>query len=422
MIKINQSLFPGFSDFIPLGLLNPATKFSAIYIKMNQKVLIEVIPKSDIITETTKKKLFDYLNIVSSLDHPFISTLYGVTEDNDNFYIISEFLPNGNLLEHLYEFKKIKEPDLQKIFCQLSSAIKYLHSNKNIIHRDIQLKNIMFDNQMNIRLVDFSLSSILTTQTMIFNDSFGSLSYSSPEIIKKKQFSKKSDIWSLGIVLYSMNYGLLPFIESNNENLVSKIMNNQPDYLINTDTDVGIFLQKLLEKDFNLRYSIEDFLYHPFINSSRYSFYLTDEFLRSSKYSNLSDPNNEMRFLLNKFNINEEISFNDIKNNFLSEHSMCYKMIRKEKIYELLTSNEEIKNMYYFKSKESSRNLSGQLIRNAHHSILSNSPIPQSKLNSLRNPSNMNLLKIDKNIVLPKPTRRNTLPKQSGSQSVRIFE
>lgn len=133
-----------------------------------------------------------------------------------------------------------------KIFKQLVQAVEYCHE-KNICHRDIKLENIIVDDELNLRLIDFGFAAVIS-KTKLLNFFCGTPSYMPPEIVQKKEYiGFNSDVWCLGILLFTLLCGSFPFRGSNEKELYSKIITGEfvkPDYLSEIECDL---LDKLLQ-------------------------------------------------------------------------------------------------------------------------------------------------------------------------------
>ena len=133
-----------------------------------------------------------------------------------------------------------------KIFKQLVQAVEYCH-DKNICHRDIKLENIIVDDNLNLRLIDFGFAAVIS-KTKLLSFFCGTPSYMPPEIVQKKEYiGFNADVWCLGILLFTLLCGSFPFRGSNEKELYSKIIKGEytkPDYVSEIESDL---LDKLLQ-------------------------------------------------------------------------------------------------------------------------------------------------------------------------------
>jgi len=420
---INTSAFPAFHDFVQISSNLNKPLYTAIHIKTGKKVLISIIPKSSILAESKRKHVFAAIEVLSKLDHPFIADFYGTCEDKENLYILTEYLVNGNLIDIVSSGKKLRDNDIQKVFCQIASAIKYLHCIKNIVHRDLQLKNIHFDEDYNVRISDFGLSKALENEEEFLKTQCGYIPFLAPEIIKGRPYSKPVDIWALGIILYALSFNSMPFYDNSLVIVAQKIINAEPEYPTTLNHDQLVLIQKLLNKDPISRIVVDDILSNQWVMNSRYSYYLTDTFINSAKYSSNEPPDQQACQIILEGGYDIEQVKNDLQNNNNSESLMVYKMIRKSQIVSLLTSSDEIRNMYSMKKGDGMRRLSGNLVRSGRQTIHARvQPSISNKVNTVRQPILEDLV-LERDISVPNtrpsiaPVRRNSLPRQRAPQN-----
>jgi len=203
--------------------------------------------------------------------HSSIVKCYDHFEDYENIYMIVELLTGGTLINFLSVQESIlPENKIRDLILQIAKGIKYLH-HFGILHRDLKPENIMMStkNYKNaiVKIVDFGLSKILGIKELS-NDSYGTLSYAAPQIIKKDYYNNTIDVWSIGIILYYLIAGYLPFNDKNNnmEKIASDIAYK------NVKFDKSIWSQfsphvidlvnKCLEKEMEKRLDIKEFLDH----------------------------------------------------------------------------------------------------------------------------------------------------------------
>lgn len=152
------------------------------------------------------------------LKHPHILKLFEVVDTEEHLHLVMEYAPRGDLCAYLMEAGKLSESAARAWFRQLVSAVQYCHQ-KNVVHLDIKLQNILVDGQKNIKLADFGLSERFTPGLRL--DKFcGTPEYAAPEIKKQQKYhGPPADVWSLGVVLYSMITGRLPFDAATSQKL-----------------------------------------------------------------------------------------------------------------------------------------------------------------------------------------------------------
>lgn len=123
-----------------------------------------------------------------------------------------EYAENGTMLDYLTTINNsLSETEACKYFQQLASAVTYCHS-KNVVHRDLKLENLLLDKFYNLKLVDFGFARKVNTSAELSQTFCGSNAYASPEILKSIPYDPKmSDCWAIGVILFAMMYGELPF-------------------------------------------------------------------------------------------------------------------------------------------------------------------------------------------------------------------
>eukprot|EP00027_Filamoeba_sp_ATCC50430_P011920 CAMPEP_0168565058 /NCGR_PEP_ID=MMETSP0413-20121227/13601_1 /TAXON_ID=136452 /ORGANISM="Filamoeba nolandi, Strain NC-AS-23-1" /LENGTH=717 /DNA_ID=CAMNT_0008596821 /DNA_START=116 /DNA_END=2266 /DNA_ORIENTATION=+ len=195
--------------------------------------------------------------ILSKLNHPNIVRLLKVVETDTSMNIIMEYA-GRTLLSYVLERGGLGEFESRKFFLQLLSAVEYCH-NRNIVHRDIKHQNILLDDQLNCKVIDFGLSNFMEEGKM--RSTFcGTPAYASPEmIVGKKYVGPEVDIWSMGVVLYSMITGVFPF-----ENVGDIIKGHlkEPSGVSRECLDL---IKRMLTVDITQRACLQDILKHPWV-------------------------------------------------------------------------------------------------------------------------------------------------------------
>lgn len=147
----------------------------------------------------------------TSLAHPNIVSIYDVGEENDLYYIVMEYVEGQTLKQYIQQSSPLQVEDTIEIMKQLTSAISHAHQN-HIIHRDIKPQNILVDRFGNVKITDFGIAMALSATSITQTNSvLGSVHYLSPEQARGGMANKKSDIYSLGIVMFELLTGRLPF-------------------------------------------------------------------------------------------------------------------------------------------------------------------------------------------------------------------
>ena len=211
------------------------------------------------------------VDILSNMDHPYIVKYFGIFEDEHFIHIVMEYLKGHDLSKiiSLKDYNDFNENQMGQIIHQLLKALSFIHS-KNIIHRDIKPENILFSDKRNIfslKLIDFGLATFSEQEKKIV----GTPMYMSPEMIDGNG-TYVSDIWSVGVVVYQMITGKLPFDGGEGddnqilyEHIKTKEYNKEKLNNVKCSEDVMDFIDKALQKDIKKRMTVEEALNHPWI-------------------------------------------------------------------------------------------------------------------------------------------------------------
>ena len=199
--------------------------------------------------------------------HPHIARLYEVIVTENLVWLALEWCPGDELYNHLLKHGRMDVGKVQKIFTQLVGAVSYVHS-KSCVHRDLKLENILLDKNENVKLVDFGFTREYTGPTSYLQTWCGTICYSAPEMLRGEKYAgEKVDVWSLGIILYALLCGELPFDEDDDENATKLlILNDEPKYPAYIAEPALDLLKKLLSKRPILRPSLGDILKDSWLN------------------------------------------------------------------------------------------------------------------------------------------------------------
>ncbi|XP_030755254.1 serine/threonine-protein kinase SIK3-like isoform X1 [Sitophilus oryzae] len=192
-----------------IGKGNFAIVKLATHIVTRTKVAIKIIDKT-VLDEENLTKIFRETAILKKLRHPHVTRLYQLMETKQTIYLVTEYASNGEIFDHLVAKGRMSEPEAKRIFNQIVSAVSYCHT-QGVVHRDLKAENLLLDHNSNIKLADFGFSNQFTEGNLLATFC-GSPPYAAPELfLGLKYDGPKADIWSLGVVVYVLVCGSLPF-------------------------------------------------------------------------------------------------------------------------------------------------------------------------------------------------------------------
>ncbi|KAI8983157.1 kinase-like domain-containing protein [Pilobolus umbonatus] len=233
-----------------------------------QKVAIKSIPRDQLafsrrLTETVQRELA----ILQLLYHPNLIELYQVLQDRKHVYLITEYAAGGELFDRLNK-ENLSEEEGKAIFIQIVNAVHWCHQH-HICHRDLKLENILLDEFNRVKVADFGMATMQSSHKLL-QTSCGSSHYASPEIVRGiPYYGPSSDVWSVGVILYVILIGELPFDDLHIGRLLFKIKSGRfkkiPGWISEQAKDL---LMKILVVDPAKRITISDILSHPWIASS----------------------------------------------------------------------------------------------------------------------------------------------------------
>ncbi|KAL0959806.1 hypothetical protein HGRIS_011487 [Hohenbuehelia grisea] len=180
--------------------------------RRGNRLACKVVSKGSLKTKKAKTKLWAEIKIHRSLDHPNIVQFQDCFEDNDNVYMTLELCHSGALIDMLRRRRRFTEAESRYFMVQLIGACHYMHTHQ-VIHRDLKLGNILLDSNMKLRVADFGLAALIENPGERKKTICGTPNYIAPEVLfdTVNGHSFEVDIWSIGIIMYTLLIGKPPF-------------------------------------------------------------------------------------------------------------------------------------------------------------------------------------------------------------------
>ncbi|KAL4881486.1 hypothetical protein BJY04DRAFT_189082 [Aspergillus karnatakaensis] len=198
--------------------------------------------------------------------HPHIARLYEVIVTEKLVWLVLEYCPGDELYNYLLQNGPLPIDKVKKIFTQLVGAVSYVHS-KSCVHRDLKLENILLDKHGNVKLCDFGFTREYEGKASYLQTFCGTVCYSAPEMLKAEKYAgEKVDVWSLGIILYALIAGELPYDDDDDQVTKNRILSEGPIFNDKFSDDSKTLINLLLSKRPLLRPSLSDVLAHQFLS------------------------------------------------------------------------------------------------------------------------------------------------------------
>jgi serine/threonine protein kinase len=275
-IKISDK-YEMFTDIF-LGKGSFSIVYKGGHITSGTQVAIKVINVKNL-TASSKKIIEDEIKIMEIIEenpHPNIVECFDVVRTDEKIYLIMEYCDSGDLRSILKN--PIKEKYTQFYFSQLANGLKYLDMH-NIIHRDIKPRNILLTNKRKVlKIADFGFAKQSHKSINMYDTMCGSPLYMAPEIMERVSYNKQTDLWSIGIILYEMLYGIHPLEQCKNiSSLKNTISTQQIPIPPKNNTNKSVsreclsLLEMLIQKDVNNRITWEDFFDHSWFKKYQYN-------------------------------------------------------------------------------------------------------------------------------------------------------
>nr|XP_056714273.1 serine/threonine-protein kinase SIK1 [Euleptes europaea] len=331
------------------------------------QVAIKIIDKTRL-DPSNLEKIYREVQIMKLLNHPHIIKLYQVMETKDMLYIVTEFAKNGEMFDLLTSHGHLSESEARKKFWQILSAVEYCHSH-HIVHRDLKTENLLLDANMNIKLADFGFGNFYKTGEPL-STWCGSPPYAAPEVFEGKEYEGPHlDIWSLGVVLYVLVCGSLPFDGPNLPTLRQRVLEGRFRIPYFMSQDCETLIRRMLVVDPTKRITIAQIKQHKWMQADpSLQQQQSLSFSIQNYNSNLGDYNELVLGIMHSLGIDRKRTVESLQNSSYNHFAAIY--------YLLLERLKE-----YRSNQMSNRPVNGRQQR-PRSSDFSNVELPQDSLAS----------------------------------------
>ena len=236
--------------------------------KTGEYVAMKIMKKAEILKSKQADHISNEIKILSMIDHPFVITFGGFTQDDRNLYLALELINGGELFTYLRGVGRFPVDQARVYIAQIVLIFDYLH-NKNIIYRDLKPENILIHKSGYLKLTDFGFAKIVEGRTYTL---CGTPEYLAPEIILNKGHGKPVDWWTCGILLYEMIAGIDPFSDDDPMMVYQKILKGKIKFPSGFDSNAKSLIKHLLDSDLTKRYGnlkngVKDITGHRFFKN-----------------------------------------------------------------------------------------------------------------------------------------------------------
>lgn len=221
------------------------------------------------------------ISALRQLNHPNIIRLYDVYSFDNKIYIVQEWMQGGEIFDFVVQKGTLTEDEASHIVRNVTSALVYMHQH-HIVHRDLKPENLLLKRKplpntpassLEVKIIDFGLSKALREEAPMASTFLGTRGYLAPEMLQRREYTKAVDTWALGVIVFVLLCGCLPFDDDSaavlSEEGVSKRFTLRfPRWAKNVSTSAKDLLQHLLETNPNTRYTAEQALQHPWVQGT----------------------------------------------------------------------------------------------------------------------------------------------------------
>ncbi len=215
--------------------------------KLKREVAIKFLPHHISANKEERQRFEIEAQAAAALNHPNIATIHAIEEYDNQFFIVMEYLEGSELKEKISKGKLSLDESLD-IIEQIAKGLQAAHQ-KGIIHRDIKSSNIMITQTGTVKVMDFGLAKVRgTSQITKFGTTLGTTAYMSPEQSRGEHVDHRTDIWSLGVIMYEMLAGRMPFKGDFEQAVIYSILNEDPESIVSIKDGIPIKLEQIVRK------------------------------------------------------------------------------------------------------------------------------------------------------------------------------
>lgn len=234
------------------------------------KVAVKIILKKNV--KGNEQMVYDELEMLQRMKHPHIVKFVDWFESRDKYYIVTQLATGGELFDRICEQGRFTEKDASQTIRQVLEAVDYLHDN-NVVHRDLKPENLLYvtsEHGSDLVLADFGIAKMLDSKDEVLTTMAGSFGYAAPEVMLKKGHGKPVDMWSMGVITYTLLCGYSPFRSENLQDLIEECSNARvvfhERYWKDVSDDAKDFIGHLLQPEPEDRSTSKDALKHPWLS------------------------------------------------------------------------------------------------------------------------------------------------------------
>ncbi|KAK6089882.1 hypothetical protein P3W45_001085 [Vairimorpha bombi] len=303
----------------------------------NEHVAIKIVKRKD------KKKfiksdirIFREIIMSSLINHPYIVRLKDFMFSRSNYFLIFEYINGRQLYDVIVDEGYVNEKDARRYFRQILSAVDYIHKN-SIVHRDMKIENILLDENDNIKIIDFGLSNFYDNK-MLLNTFCGSLYFAAPELLRGNRYcGPEIDVWSLGVILYVLLNGSVPFDDKDVAHLQDKIKEGRFQFSNSISDNSKDLIMNMLQPDSLNRFSLQQVIESKWTNIG-YDIPINNYLVKRYPLQSINKEHLKHLSLVSKF------QFKNLEREVLRYYSIC---MDKESLEHDYWTKRPVISMYY---------------------------------------------------------------------------